>query len=150
VADSTGDLAVWNTAVYDYTFLAADTLYFWTVLAAAYDADYHGVQSVKSYGRQLIDYAIDCRADCAYGRAGDVNSSNETPPDEVTLGDIMLLVDVKFISGDCAKLNCVMEADVNLDGGSSPTCEDHVTLGDIMMLVDHLFMSGAELPCVLM
>jgi hypothetical protein len=56
----------------------------------------------------------------------------------------MLMVDVKFISGDCSKLPCIAEADVNQDGGASPTCEDHVTLGDIMTLVDFLFISGPE------
>jgi len=65
-------------------------------------------------------------------------------PDEVSLGDIMLLVDVKFVSGDCSTLACVSEADVNQDGGEFPTCEDHVTLGDIMTLVDFLFITGPE------
>ena len=81
---------------------------------------------------------------CCAGRVGDANGSGETPPDEVTLGDIMLMVDVKFISGDCTKLSCVPEADANQDGGASPTCEDHVTLGDIMTLVDFLFITGPE------
>jgi len=82
-------------------------------------------------------------ASCCVGRVGDANGSNE-PTDEITLGDIMLLVDVKFISGDCSKLACLPEADVNQDGGANPTCEDHVTLGDIMTLVDFLFITGPE------
>ena len=84
-----------------------------------------------------------CRATCCVGRVGDANGSHE-PTDEITLGDIMLLVDVKFISGDCNKLPCTAEADVNQDGGADPTCEDHVTLGDIMTLVDFLFITGPE------
>jgi hypothetical protein len=80
---------------------------------------------------------------CCVGRVGDANGEGEYP-DEITLGDIMLLVDVKFISGDCSKLACVEEADVNQDGGASPTCEDHVTLGDIMTLVDFLFITGPD------
>jgi photosystem II stability/assembly factor-like uncharacterized protein len=80
---------------------------------------------------------------CCVGRVGDTNGEGEYP-DEVTLGDIMLLVDVKFISGDCSKLPCVAEADVNQDGGPEPTCDDHVTLGDIMTLVDFLFITGPE------
>jgi len=80
---------------------------------------------------------------CCHGRVGDANGSNE-PTDEITLGDIMLLVDVKFISGDCSKLLCLTEADVTQDGGANPTCEDNVTLGDIMTLVDFLFITGPE------
>jgi len=80
---------------------------------------------------------------CCEGRVGDANGSNE-PADEITLGDIMLMVDVKFISGDCSKLTCLTEADVNQDGGANPTCEDHVTLGDIMTLVDFLFITGPD------
>jgi len=80
---------------------------------------------------------------------GDANMSGEAEPDEVTLGDIMLMVDVKFISGDCGKLTCIEEADVNQDGASAPTCEDHVTLGDIMVLVDHLFISNTPLKTCL-
>jgi hypothetical protein len=80
---------------------------------------------------------------CCVLRVGDVNSQGEFP-DEVTLGDIMLLVDVKFVSGDCTRLACLAEADVNQDGGTDPTCDDNVTLGDIMTLVDFLFISGPE------
>jgi hypothetical protein len=80
---------------------------------------------------------------CCVGRVGDANGTGEYP-DEVTLGDIMLMVDVKFVSGDCSKLPCVAEADVNQDGGAEPSCDDHVTLGDIMTLVDFLFITGPE------
>ena len=80
---------------------------------------------------------------CCVGRVGDANGSNE-PTDEITLGDIMLLVDVKFISGDCSKLTCLTEADVTQDGGTDPNCDDHVTLGDIMTLVDFLFITGPD------
>jgi hypothetical protein len=80
---------------------------------------------------------------CCTGRVGDANGEG-VYPDEVTLGDIMLLVDVKFVSGDCSKLPCLAEADVNQDGGADPNCDDHVTLGDIMTLVDFLFITGPE------
>jgi CubicO group peptidase (beta-lactamase class C family) len=80
---------------------------------------------------------------CCLGRVGDVDGQDEYP-DEITLGDIMLLVDVKFISTDCSKLPCVREADVNQDGGADPNCDDHLTLGDIMVLVDFLFITGPE------
>ena len=81
---------------------------------------------------------------CCSGRVGDANGEG-VYPDEVTLGDIMLLVDVKFVSGDCTRLPCVPEADVNQDGGVNPSCDDHVTLGDIMTLVDFLFISNTPL-----
>ena len=81
--------------------------------------------------------------ECCLGRVGDANGSNE-PTDEITLSDIMLMVDVKFISGDCTKLPCLAEADVNQDGGANPNCDEHVTLGDIMTLVDFLFITGPE------
>jgi len=81
---------------------------------------------------------------CCVGRVGDANGDGEYP-DEVTLGDIMLMVDVKFISGDCGSIPCLAEADVNQDGGGFPNCDDHVTLGDIMTLVDFLFISNTPL-----
>ena len=80
---------------------------------------------------------------CCEGRVGNVNGEGNYP-DEVTLGDIMLLVDVKFISADCSKIACIAEADVNQDGAGNPNCDDHVTLGDIMTLVDFLFVTGPD------
>jgi hypothetical protein len=80
---------------------------------------------------------------CCVGRVGNANGEGEYP-DEITLGDIMLLVDAKFISGNCSMLPCLTEADVNQDGGIDPDCEDHITLGDIMTLVDFLFITGPD------
>jgi hypothetical protein len=77
---------------------------------------------------------------CCQGRVGDANGQG-VYPDEVTLGDIMLLVDVKFISGDCNMLPCLREADVNRSGGPEPTCDD-ITLVDIMILVDFIFINS--------
>ena len=96
-------------------------------------------------GRKVDGFSVRCVKDpeCCTGRVGDANGSNEST-DEVTLGDIMLLVDVKFISSDCSKIPCLAEADVNQDGASNPSCDDHVTLGDIMTLVDFLFITGPE------
>lgn len=101
---------------------------------------YPGAPEIPKDG---IDQDCDGIDKCCAGRTGDANGEGDYP-DEVTLGDIMLLVDVKFISGDCSKLPCDTEADVNQDGGAEPTCEDHVTLGDIMTLVDFLFITGPE------
>ena len=88
-------------------------------------------------------YGDACDPGCCLGRVGDANGTGDYP-DEVTLGDIMSLVDAKFVTGDCSKLPCLTEADVNQDGGADPSCDDHVTLGDIMTLVDFLFITGPE------
>jgi subtilisin family serine protease len=82
-------------------------------------------------------------ASCCQGVVGNADGQG-IYPDEVTLGDIMLMVDAKFVSGDCSKLPCVAEADVNQDGGLNPNCDDHVTLSDIMALVDYLFITGPQ------
>jgi hypothetical protein len=99
------------------------------------------VSATNTVGESIQAFTI--RVACCSGRVGDANGQGEYP-DEITLGDIMLLVDVKFISSDCSKLTCLTEADVNQDGGTNPNCEDHVTLGDIMTLVDFLFITGPE------
>jgi hypothetical protein len=91
----------------------------------------------------LSPFLVAERLTCCIGRVGNANGEGDYP-DEVTLGDIMLMVDVKFISGDCSKLPCLAEADVNQDGGTNPNCDDHVTLGDIMTLVDFLFITGPD------
>jgi hypothetical protein len=83
---------------------------------------------------------------CCVGRVGDANGQGDYP-NEVTLADIMLMVDVLFISNDCTKLVCPDEADVNQSGGANPPqalCLDYVALGDIMTLVDFLFITGPE------
>jgi hypothetical protein len=80
---------------------------------------------------------------CCVGRVGDADGHG-IYPDEVTLGDIMFLVDVKFVTGECSILPCIAEGDVNQDGGVNPNCDDHVSLGDIMTLVDFLFITGPE------
>jgi hypothetical protein len=88
---------------------------------------------------------------CCSGRVGDANSTGDYP-DEITLGDIMLMVDVLFISNDCTKFACPDEADVNQSGGANPlqaACLDYVSLGDIMTLVDFLFITGPETAVLL-
>jgi hypothetical protein len=93
--------------------------------------------------RDSIDQDCDGFDLCCLERVGDANGQGEYP-DEVTLGDIMLLVDALYVTGDCSKLGCLIEADVNQDGGGNPACDEHITLGDIMMLVDFLFITGPE------
>lgn len=77
---------------------------------------------------------------CCFGRVGDANGSGDEP----TIGDISTLIDAKFITGTCdGILPCLKEADINLSGGTSPTCDD-ITIGDISMLIDYLFITGSE------
>jgi C1A family cysteine protease len=97
---------------------------------------------LTDYLPALVDGRI-VMAGCCNGRVGNVNGQGLFP-DEITLGDIMMLVDVKYVSGNCSKILCLTEADVNQDGGADPNCDEHVTLGDIMALVDFLFITGPE------
>jgi hypothetical protein len=92
--------------------------------------------------------AVPIRASCCQGTVGDANGADGNDP---TLGDIMTLVDAKFITGTCSgTIPCLTEADVNQSGGANPTCDD-ITLGDIMYLVDYLFITGSSRglsPCL--
>jgi hypothetical protein len=145
VPDTGMDLCVFTTYKHDYNLSATDTLNFWTALTTTpIGGTLEELTNQVNYARMWIGMTvIGMPAVCCQCRVGDANGQGEYP-DEITLGDIMLLVDVKFISGDCTKLTCLTEADVNQDGGANPTCEEHVTLGDIMMLVDFLFITGPE------
>jgi len=148
IADSTGDLAVWNTAVYDYTVNRSDTVYFWTVLASSYSSSSDDMFSTRTSGVTAItSYAIDCYASgCGGGMVGDANGLGGEIP---TIGDISTLIDANFISGNCASISCLDEADINRSGGCNPTCGD-ITIGDIAMLIDYLFITGhppMDLPC---
>ena len=78
--------------------------------------------------------------DCCRGRVGNVDCDDN---DEVTLSDVVALIDFLFIHGNppC----CWREADINLSGTGESGPED-VTLGDIGMLIDCLYISGDPLP----
>ena len=77
-------------------------------------------------------------------RVGDANGSGDDMP---TIGDVSVMIDAKFITGECilegagANIRCLAEADANLSGGVSPLCDD-ITIGDISMLIDCLFITG--------
>jgi plastocyanin len=79
---------------------------------------------------------------CCNLRVGDVNGAG-TYPNEVTIGDIQLMVTALFISSlPCGQnLHCLAEADVNQSGGANPKCTD-ITIADIQTLVNHLFICG--------
>ncbi len=86
----------------------------------------------------------DCTCLNPYGPCciGIVGNANLDPGEQVTIGDISVMIDAKFISGTCVGiLECFTEADVNLSGMATPDCDD-ITIGDISTLIDHLFISG--------
>lgn len=76
--------------------------------------------------------------ECCQGRVGNANGEG-VYPNEVTVGDLMVMIDAMFISEDCSRLACVAEADLNQDGGANPTCRGNVTVGDIGLMIDFLF-----------
>jgi hypothetical protein len=78
---------------------------------------------------------------CCLTRVGDANSSGD---DEPTIGDVSVMIDALFISGDMAVIACLPEADINQSGGVSPT-ESDVTIGDVSYLIDYLFITGPTL-----
>jgi len=69
------------------------------------------------------------------GTVGNVNCDYR---DEITVGDVALLIDNLYISG--VRLPNLQEANINGD----PAGE--ITVGDVAMLLDHLFITGVELP----
>ena len=76
--------------------------------------------------------------ECCQGRVGNANGEG-VYPNEVTVGDLMVMIDALFISEDCSRLACVAEADLNQDGGANPTCRENVTVGDLGMMINFLF-----------
>ena len=91
-----------------------------------------------------------CGRCCVGPMRGDANGSGDDKP---TIGDISVLIDAKFISGDCGAnlqppvelIPCYTEADVNESslGPGEETCDD-ISIGDISLLIDYLFISGPE------
>lgn len=78
---------------------------------------------------------------CCVGRVGDANASGE---DEPSIGDVSVMIDLKFISGILLAVPCVTEGDINQSGGPDATAED-ITIGDISILIDYLFITGPSL-----
>lgn len=95
---------------------------------------------------QPVPVACTCREpypfrDCCIGTVGNVNLD---PQESITIGDISVLIDAKFITGTCVGiLNCLTEADINQSGSTNPTCDD-ITIGDISTLIDYLFIGGPD------
>lgn len=95
-------------------------------------------ESTGYFDQRMFDIAI-AEGSCCLGKVGNVNGLDG---DEPTLADIMVIVDMLFITGN--QPECLLEADINQSGGADPTSED-ISLGDVMFLVDHLFINKSEL-----
>lgn len=78
---------------------------------------------------------------CCSERVGDANGSGSDTP---TIGDISVMIDAKFVSGDPELITCYGEADINQSGGPDPGYDD-ITIGDISYLIDYLFVTGPSI-----
>ncbi len=79
---------------------------------------------------------------CCVGRVGDANGLGG---DEPTIGDVSVIIDARFISGECdGTVVCPAEADINQSGGVASDCND-LTIGDVSILIDYLFISGPSI-----
>lgn len=97
---------------------------------------------VNSSSPCIANFTDATNVGCCVGRVGDANGSGD---DEPTIGDISVMIDAKFITGDCGGiLTCLTEADINQSGGANPTCDD-ITIGDISILIDYLFITGQSM-----
>lgn len=81
--------------------------------------------------------------DCCENRVGDANGVGG---DEPTIGDVSVMIDVKFIAPwRCESvIPCLAEADVNQSGGIHSGCGD-ITIGDVSILIDYIFITGSKL-----
>ncbi len=77
--------------------------------------------------------------DCCNGTVGNVNCD---AGEEIGIGDVSVLIDFLFITGE--PLCCLQEADVNRSGGATPIASD-ISLSDIYVLIDYLFVTGPSL-----
>ena len=76
---------------------------------------------------------------CCTGQVGNANGSIGEKP---TIGDVIAMVDSRYIKGSCEGLiPCIAEADIDQSGGDNPICAD-ISIGDIMTLIDYLFITG--------
>jgi|GEM_PF-3512374 len=95
------------------------------------------LMAVSSYAQYNSPAAPD--ASCCVGTVGDCNLSGD---DEMTIGDISMIIAMKFINPEiCEDHPCLLECDLNQSGGCYPTCDD-ITIGDLGTMIDFLFMRG--------
>jgi hypothetical protein len=146
------DQAVLMTYVHDHSLGASDTLNFWTVLTTTRSGTLsnlvYQVKTAKYWYMIVLRGCTPPPPVCCMGHVGNANGLGGDVP---TIGDVSVMVDAKFITGNCVKdaglptenhiILCLTEADLNQSGGYDPTCED-ITIGDISILIDYLFISG--------
>jgi len=91
----------------------------------------------------VVIFACEAAGSCCADRTGNANGQGGEEP---TISDISALIDALFITGNCSKLPCLLEADVNRSGGCDPTCAD-ITISDVSSLIDCLFIwpGGCEM-----
>jgi hypothetical protein len=136
------DQAIWLTFKHNFTLGATDTLYFWTVYSTVRNGTLADLEAQVSYAKEW--YAADvlgCDFGCCVGRVGDANGQGG---DEPTIGDISVIIDALFITGNATPIACLAEADINQSGGPDPAYID-ITIGDISILIDYLFITGPSL-----
>ena len=80
-------------------------------------------------------------AACCVDRVGDANAMGG---DEPTIGDVSVIIDALFITGNPGPLACLAEADINQSGGADPAFGD-ITIGGVSVLIDYLFITGPSL-----
>jgi hypothetical protein len=122
-----------------------DTVYIYSALSTVRNGTLADLEASIRQARQwCVDHVMpSCTSpSCCEGRVGDANGLGT---DEPTIGDVSVMIDAKFISGECdGVLDCLEEADINQSGGLEPICDD-VTIGDISILIDYLFVTGPEI-----
>jgi hypothetical protein len=136
------DQAIWSTYLYDYNMAGDDTLYFWSVYSTVRDGTQADLESQVAYAKAWFKTTVlGCAGTCCQGRVGDANGQGG---DEPTIGDISVMIDALFITGNETPIACLPEADINQSGGMNPVYDD-VTIGDISILIDYLFITGETL-----
>jgi hypothetical protein len=139
--------AIWLTYVHDYNLGATDTLHYWTVLTTVRNGNLADLEAQVQYAQNWYTGQIrNCDIGCCVEKVGDCNGIGGLEP---TIGDVSVMIDAKFITGDCwifgvPLVSCIAECDINQSGGCDPTCSD-ITIGDISILIDHLFITGPSL-----
>jgi hypothetical protein len=108
----------------------------WTDITTSLDTEANQVCGTSS---AFSAFLVTNWVDCCQGRVGDANGSGDADP---TIGDIIALIDMLFISEE--PVVCLPEADINQSGGADPSAED-ITISDISMLIDYLFITGSSL-----
>ena len=103
--------------------------------------DFDNCPNVSNPGQE--DHNSDGTGDacCCLGRVGDANGLGG---DEPTIGDVSVMIDALFISGNMEIVICLAEGDVNQSGGVAPVSDD-VAIGDVSVLIDYLFITGPPL-----